>query len=297
MSFYDYLFTLTKLIGCSGFFSVSPISGTYWHWLSCHGLSGHCHHPRGAQCFQHPTPDKAEAVQQPGCSPDQGPWLAHAGPQAETGQVSRAAHTWQGREAPREGGMCKNILVKVPLEAHVQTGQADCTGDKHLDSTNNRNGLKSYEFRQFQCSSKKYKFPFGSLQVFKLFCHEVKSHRGDPGSLGSPEFPWWQSEHAGSSSWRNGKTRNSCFFGSRRKLLMQPWHDQEGQTQGVVMPCYCKQELKWKPRPMSYTRDVSEKKANKQKKPALTFTRALLVHCHRIRKRSCKVVPWKYKST
>lgn len=110
------------------------------------------------------------------------------------------------------------------------------------------------------------KFPFGSLQVLKLFCYKIKSHRGDPGSLGSPEFPWWQPEHAGSSSGRNGKTRNSCFFGSRRKLLMQPWHDQEGQTQGVVMPCYCKGELKWKPRPMSYTRDVSEKKASKQTK-------------------------------
>lgn len=113
---------------------------------------------------------------------------------------------------------------------------------------------------------KQNEFPFGSLQVLKLFCYKIKSHWGDPGSLGSPEFPWWQPEHAGSSPWRNGKTRNSCFFGSRRKLLMQPWHDQEGQTQGAVIPCYCKWELKWKPRPMSFTRDVADKKASKRKK-------------------------------
>lgn len=86
-------------------------------------------------------------MQQPGCSPDQGPRLADAGPQAETGQVSRVACTWAGREAPREGGMCKNILVEVPLKADVQTGQGDCTGDEHLDSTSSRGGLKSYEFR------------------------------------------------------------------------------------------------------------------------------------------------------
>jgi len=102
-----------------------------------------------------------------------------------------------------------------------------------------------------------------ALQVPKLFCYEVESHGGDPGSLGSPEFPWWQPEHAGSSAGRNGTTWNRCFFGSRRKLLMQPWREQEGQTQGAVMPCYCK-HLKWKPRPMSYTRDISEKKASKQ---------------------------------
>jgi len=35
----------------------------------------------------------------------------------------------------------------------------------------------------------KNEFPFGLLQVPKLFCYEIESHRGDPGSLGSPEFP------------------------------------------------------------------------------------------------------------
>lgn len=194
--------------------------------------------------------------------------------------------------------MCKIILVEVPLKAHVRLTAQGMSTLTALTTAMGWNHMNSGSFHAVK-KKKTNEFPFGSLQVLKLFCYKIKSHWGDPGSLGSPEFPWWQPEHAGSSSWRNGKTRNGCFFGSRRKLLMQPWHDQEGQTQGAVMPCYCKWELKWKPRPMSFTRDVADKKASKQKKTktALTFTRALLVHYHRIRKRSCKVVPWKYKST
>lgn len=113
--------SVAKLMGCSGFFSIFPISGTYWHWLPSHGLSGHHHHHRGAQCFQHPPPDKAEAVQQPGRSPDQGPRLAHAGPQAETGQVSRAAPVWSGRGAPRQGGMCTKTSWCKSHWKHVDT--------------------------------------------------------------------------------------------------------------------------------------------------------------------------------
>lgn len=144
--------------------------------------------------------------------------------------------------------------------------------------TGDGDGLKGYEFMQLKETNLLL-----ALQVPKLFCYKIKSHRGDSGSLGSPEFPWWQPEHAGSSARRNGTTRNHRFFGSRRKLLMQPWREQEGQIQGAVMPHYFKCS-KWKPRPMSYIRDISEKKASKQteKYTALTFTCALLVHYHRI---------------
>lgn len=264
------------------FFSFFPPSGANWHRLPRHGLSRHHHHDSWPQRIQHPPPDPAEALQQPGRAPDQGPRLEDAGPQAETGQVSRV-------KLNSLGGVCQRGPKNAPqswVTAAVPTGWWEwshrgwapwqCWGWSEYGWT----------WVYIHAAEKnKNKSPFVLLQVPKLFCYEIESHRCDPGSLGSPEFPRRQPEHAGGSSGRNGKTRNRGFSGSRRKLLMQPWREQEGQTQGAVKPCYCKRKLKWKPRPMSYTRDISEKKASKQtekKYTALTFTCALLVHYHRI---------------